>query len=258
MPLGPVVLERFRTGLRAAGWRQGWFDRWLGIVIRTACALARWRVSRAGLDRLPLGSNGVAGAGCLVVVAPHRAWIDPFLLMAAWPRAAARLGWFGDGETMVRSRWRRWLLPRIGMIPIAPGSGGPRVHADLVAAALTAGAAVVVFPERGPASAPEVTRPIAPGFAYLALRAGAPVVPVVLGGTHRVVRAAPFSVDILAPVAAGPLMADPFTPAGREAARRLVADVDAAIAPVLLERTREADAGRPRRDRWPWLATLFR
>ena len=255
--LTAVQQERFTAGLRSATWRQGWFDRGLRLVIRGACFIVRWNVAVDGIDRIPSGSEAPAGAGCLVVVAPHRAWIDPFLLLAVWPRDAARLAWFGDGETMVRSWWRRRLLPRIGMIPIAPGNGRPRTYADLVADALTAGAAVVVFPEKRPPSLPYSTRTIAPGFAYLAMHAGAPVLPVVLGGTHRIVRGSPFSVDVLPAIPGSPAVEDPFTQAGRARAHAMVAQLDAVVAPVLRERSREADACRPVRERWPWLGTLF-
>ena len=121
-----VDVQRFRAGLGRASVRQGSVDRSLRLLIRGVCRLVSWRVGASGFDDLPQSESGRAGAGCLVVAAPHRAWIDPFLLLAAWPPGAARLMWFGDGPTMSRSWWRRWLFPRLGMIPIAPGSGGPR------------------------------------------------------------------------------------------------------------------------------------
>lgn len=259
-PLDPAVDARLREGLRQHAWRQGWFERALRSLIRAWCWVVGWRITVRGVDLLPRSVGGAPAAGCVVAVAPHRAWIDPFLLVAAWPSGAARLAWVGDGATMTRSAWRRWLLPRLGMIPIAPGSGGPRVYAELAAGVLAAGGAVVIFPERGAPSAPDQTRTIARGFAYLALRAGAPVVPVALGGTHRLVRDVPLFVDILAPIApAGDRrMEEPFTPEGLDLAHDLVARYRAAIAPVLTERTGDADARRPARERWSWLEALFR
>lgn len=253
-----VPADRFQVGLAGRGRHQGWFDRCLRLVIRGWCRAVGWRVAVRGLDRLPVGAAGMPGEGCVVAVAPHRAWIDPFLLLAAWPADAARPAWMGDGITMTRSVWRRWLLPRLGMIPIAPGHGDPRAYAEQVAAVTAAGRALVIFPEKGRPSPPDRTRAISPGFAYLALRAGVPVVPVVLGGTHRIVRGSPFSVDVLpAILPARAAMADPFTPPGRDAARALVAAYGAAVAPVLAERTALADARRPAHDRWRWLGTLF-
>lgn len=252
-----VDVRRFREGLGRASVRQGSVDQGLRLLIRGVCRLVSWRVDASGFDDLPRGETGRAGAGCLVVAAPHRAWIDPFLLLAVWPRGAARLVWFGDGPTMSRSWWRRLLFPRLGMIPIAPGSGGPRVYAELAAQVMKAGAALVIFPEKGPPSPPEATRTIAPGFAYLALRAGAPVVPVVLAGTHHIVRGSSFTVDALAALDVGDADEQVFSPAGRRRAAELTERYRTMVATVLPDRSAFADGRRPARDRWRWLATLF-
>jgi 1-acyl-sn-glycerol-3-phosphate acyltransferase len=214
-------------------------------------------VDAAGFDDLPTSSAGRPGAGCLVVAAPHRAWIDPFLLLAAWPSSAARLVWFGDGATMARSWWRRRLFPRVGMIPISAGSGGPRAYARLAAEVMGAGAALVIFPEKGPPSPPAATRTISPGFAYLALYAGAPVVPVILAGTHRIVRGSSFTVDALPPIDVGAADEQVFTPEGRRRAGALADRYRSVIDAVLPDRSAHADARRPTPERWRWLSTLF-
>jgi 1-acyl-sn-glycerol-3-phosphate acyltransferase len=252
-----VDVERFREGLSRASVRQGPIDRSLRLLIRGICRLVSWRVDTSGFDDLPRGEAGRAGAGCLVVAAPHRAWIDPFLLLAAWPPAAARLVWFGDGPTMARSWWRRWLFPRLGMIPIAPASGGPRVYASLAAQVMGAGAALAIFPEKGPPSPPEATRTISPGFAYLALHAGAPVVPVVLAGTHHIVRGSSFTVDALGAIDVGDADDQVFSQQGRRRAAELTERYRTMVTAVLPDRSALADARRPARDRWRWLATLF-
>lgn len=248
--------RRFGAALARVPAHQGGFERALRFVIRVWCRVVAWHVAVRVAGPLPTG-DGVPGAGCIVVAAPHRAWLEPFLLVAAWPPDGARLVWLADGRTATRSWWRRHLLPRLGVIPIAPESGGPRRYAELAAAACARGLAVAVFPEVGPPSPPDRARRISPGFAYLALRAGAPVVPVVIGGTHHLVRGASFSVDILASIdPAGPGI-DPFTPSGRATARSLTARIEREIAGLLPERTRQADAAAPRRERWSWLGRLF-
>ena len=252
-----VDLERFRKGLHRAAVRQGSWDRALRALIRGGCWLVAWRIESTGFDALPRGVAGRRGAGCLVVPAPHRAWIDPFLLLAAWPPTAARLVWFGDGPTMTRSWWRRWLFPRLGMIPITPGAGGPRAYADLAAQVTAAGAALVIFPEKGPPSPPDSTRTISPGFAYLALRAGAPVIPVVLAGTHHIVRRSSFTVDALEAIDVGPADGAAFTGAGRRRAASLTDRYRTLVNELLPARSALADVRRPHRDRWRWLATLF-
>jgi 1-acyl-sn-glycerol-3-phosphate acyltransferase len=252
-----VDVERFRQGLRHAAVRQGALDRALRLLIRAACRLVAWRIEASGFERLPSGPTGRPGGACLVVAAPHRAWIDPFLLLAAWPPTAPRLVWFGDGPTMARSWWRRWLFPRLGMIPISAGSGGPPAYAALAREVMDAGAALVIFPEKGPPSPPDATRTISPGFAYLAIYAGAPVVPVVLAGTHRIVRGSSFTVDALSAIDVGPANERAFSPDGRRLAAALTDRYRAMIGAVLPARSAAADARRPTRDRWPWLATLF-
>ena len=234
---------------------QGRLDRALRRLIGVGCWLTGWHIEVKCVG-LPTGGNRT-GAGCVIAVAPHRAWIEPFLLLAAWPPGAARLVWLADGHTVTRSWWRRRLLPRLGIIPITGRVAGPRAYAELVAEVLAEGAALVVFPEVGPAAAAGRTRRISPGFAYLACRAGAPVIPVVVGGSHRILRGSSFSIDLLEAIESG--NADPhvFTPRARARAHELTAEYTAAVAHVLPERTAWADARRPRRERWRWLGTLF-
>lgn len=248
-------LRRFHGALARQRPGQGWFAAVLRLVISLWCRAVRWRleVSSASLPT----TRGLPGGGCVVVATPHRAWLEPFLLHAAWPRGAARLVWLADDRTVTRSWWRRWFLPRIGVLPVGRDVGGPRAYARLASEVLAAGHALVVFPEVGPPSVPDRSRRISPGFAYLALAAEAPIVPVVIGGTHHIVRGSSFSLDILDPVEPGPQMADPFTPDGRVRAAALRDRFAALVGTRLPERNAAMDARAPSRDRWRWLATLF-
>jgi 1-acyl-sn-glycerol-3-phosphate acyltransferase len=144
----------------------------------------------------------------------------------------------------------------VGVLPIDASIGGPPAYATLAAAACARGFAVAVFPEVGPPSLPDKPRRISPGFAYLALRAGAPVIPVIVGGTHRIVRGSRFSLDIL-PAIDVRRRSDPFTPSARAEAHALAHRFDELVASTLPERTAAADAEAPKRERWRWLATLF-
>jgi 1-acyl-sn-glycerol-3-phosphate acyltransferase len=131
------------------------------------------------------------------------------------------------------------------------------VYATLAAQVLGAGAALVIFPEKGRPSRLEETRTIAPGFAYLALYAGAPVVPVVLAGTHRIVRGSSFTVDALDTIDVGAADEQVFSPPGRRRAAEVTERYRLAVAAVLPDRSALADARRPPREQWHWLATLF-
>jgi 1-acyl-sn-glycerol-3-phosphate acyltransferase len=118
---------------------------------------------------------------------PHRTWIDPFVLALLLP-VEPRLHFIGDGPTIYRSRLRRLALTRIGgIIPIWSGSG-PRGFEEHVAAArqvIDAGGVFTLYPEVGPPSALGEIRRLSPGVAYFALRTGAPIVPLVIGGNDE-------------------------------------------------------------------------
>jgi 1-acyl-sn-glycerol-3-phosphate acyltransferase len=240
-------------------------------LLRLGARLAGFRVVVEGQKILPRDAAGRVAGGWILAGAPHRAWVDPLLLIVAWPAGAPRLAWLGDGPTLVRSWWRRLLLPRLGVIPIVPGSG-PRAMADHAAAArgvLGRGAVLALFVERGAPSHPQKTREIAGGFAWMSLAADAPVVPVVIGGAHRIVRGSPFIVRFLAPlprpaasagsVTGGPCVSavDPIDRSRRAAAEALVDAYRDAVAGPVGETAAWADARAPRAARWPWLATLF-
>jgi len=249
-------LQRFSDALDSLPARQGRFERLLRAAIGAWCRAVGWRLTVAGTEHLPV-RDGVRGAGCVVAAAPHRAWVEPFLLVAAWPAEAARLVWLADGRTATRSWWRRRLLPRLGVIPVTTRAGGLRGYGQLAARACERGCAVVVFPEVGSPSPPDRTREISAGFAYLALGAGAPVVPVVVGGTHRIVRGSNFSLEFQEPLGVGSAPDDAFTPAGRSRAHALRDELAEVMAASLPARTAEADAAAPERERWPWLGRLF-
>ncbi len=250
--------RRFEDALVALPSQHGRLERWLRVVLSAAGRIVDWRLDVTGMETLPPGRGGRLAAGCIVVAAPHRAWVEPFLLFAAWPGDAARLVWLADGRTVTRSWWRKRLLPHVGIIPVRGDLGGPRAYAELAALVLESGAALVVFPEVGPPSPPDRTRRISPGFAYLARRSGAPVVPIVVGGTHRIMRGSHFSLQVCAPLAPGVADPDPFRPPGRRTAHVLAERYQAVVSAVLPALTARADALAPERERWTWLARLFR
>jgi 1-acyl-sn-glycerol-3-phosphate acyltransferase len=254
----PTDAARFRAALAAASREQGRFEWLLRRVIRAWCRVVDWRFSVSWQAGLPAATTARPGSGCVVACAPHRTWVEPFLLLAAWPEDAARLVWLADGATVARSWWRRRLLPRIGILPIEGRVGGPALYLEAGAAALAAGAALVVFPEKGPPSPADRARPLAPGFAYLARRAGAPVVPVVVAGTHDVRRGSCFSVTFLEAPLTGPADPQALSSASRPAAHDLAARVEAAIDAELPGRNGLTDAQLPDRVRWRWLGGLFR
>jgi len=247
--------ERMRAALVDLSARPGWMDRLVRLVVRTGFALVGWRIQAAGYERLPRDGRGRV-VPCVVAVAPHRGWIDPFLLLLTWPRNAPRLTWFGDGQTMVRSWWRRRLLPRLGMIPIPPRAtpGAVAEHLADARTVLARGCCLVIFPEKGPPSAPGRTRTIAPGAAWLAATGAVPLVPIAIGGFLESGLGTRYRLLVLDPLA--PPNADPSTPAGMRAARATTDALRAALDPAVaaVEAASRAENGhRP----LPGLRRLF-
>ncbi len=242
--------------------------RWL---LKGARAIGRglfgFRTEALGLEHLPRDVDGRPAGGWIAAGLPHRTWVDPFVVADNLP-AAPRLVFFGDGHAIFRSSWRRWLVRRIGgVIPIWPGGGRSAVEAHLAAAAaaLDAGAVMCLFPETGPPTPPGTARPLGSGLAYFALRTGAPIVPLVLGGTHELYRRRRFRLEVLVPVswqelagvAPGTPPPEPWSSAERRVAHRVTL--------AFHERTAEAVAaahlatmpGPGTRKRWRWLTTAW-
>jgi 1-acyl-sn-glycerol-3-phosphate acyltransferase len=234
----PALVEaqraRARAALAALDPRPTALDRLVRLVVRSGFALVGWRVLADGLANLPRDPGGRV-APCVVAVAPHRGWIEPFLLMLAWPPDASRLAWFGDARTMARSRWRRALLPRLGMIPI-PLDASPRAAREHLADARTVlgrGCCLVIFPEKGPPSPRGQMRTIAPGAVWLAAAGDVPLVPVAVGGFLETGLGTRYRLRFLPPLPARD--GDPDTPAGRAATRESTDRLRAALAPVVAE-----------------------
>lgn len=129
-----------------------------------------WRTQVTGAEHVPAD-------GPVVVVANHTGLMDGPLLVGAVPRGTAvlvRRGFFVGPLG--------WLLRASGQIPVDDADGG---RSALAAARkhLRAGGLVAVFPEgsRGKGDAADARA----GAAWLALNAGAVVVPAAVLGTRR-------------------------------------------------------------------------
>jgi 1-acyl-sn-glycerol-3-phosphate acyltransferase len=247
---------RMRAAVARLPARQTRLDRALRLLVRAGFRLVGWSVTADGVERLPRDPAGRI-VPCVLAVAPHRGWVDPFLLLLAWPRDAPRLVWFGDGPTMARSWWRRLLLPRLGMIPIMPAAtpGAIREHLADARMVLGHGSCLVVFPEKGPPSPRGRTRTVAPGAAWLTAAAGAPLVPVAIGGFLETGFGTRFRLRVIKPLV--PAAVSPDTANGRRVARATTESLAAALAPAVTELetwSAQVNARRP----LPVLRRLFR
>ena len=140
--------------------------------------LFRFRVETSGQEHLPRG-------GYLLVAAAHRGWMDPFVVMHALP-TEPRCWFLGSGPSTFTSRWREWLVHRLGgLLPVWRGGLGVEGHVRSARAVVEAGAVFVQMPEGTVNGPPGQLGPFRPGAALIALRTGATVVPLAMAGTEE-------------------------------------------------------------------------
>src|SRR3954468_11297213 len=134
-----------------------------------------WRVKVSGLETVP--ENGAA-----ILCPNHTSVIDSFMMPLVLPR---RITFVGKAEYM--DDWKtKFLFPAMGMIPL-DRSGGSASERALNAASrvLDRGELFGIFPE-GTRPRDGVLHKGHTGPARLALRTGAPLVPVGLRGTREI------------------------------------------------------------------------
>jgi 1-acyl-sn-glycerol-3-phosphate acyltransferase len=142
-----------------------------------------WKVRAEGRERIPR-------TGPIIVAATHESFLDPLVVGAYLPRRmrymARRTLFVKTGADGVERRRRlasafaRWAL----VIEVDRDAGG-RDAIRKCLEALAEGDAVLLFPE-GTRSLDGNVQELETGVALLALRSGAPVLPVSLEGTRRI------------------------------------------------------------------------
>ena len=140
--------------------------------------LLRFKIATTGQEHLPAG-------GYLVVGAAHRGWMDPFLVVHALP-TEPRVWFLGSGPSTFTSRWREWLIHRLGgLLPVWRGGVGIQQHVASARAVTGNGAVFAQMPE-GTVSGPAGRiGPFRVGWALIALRTGTPIVPLAMAGTEE-------------------------------------------------------------------------
>ena len=198
--------------------------------------LFRFRVATSGQEHLPAG-------GYFIVGAAHRGWMDPFLVVHALP-TEPRVWFLGSGPSTFTSRWREWLVHRLGgLLPVWRGGIGIEQHVAS-ARAVTGNCAVFAQMPEGTVSGPAGRiGPFRVGWALIALRIGAPIVPLAIAGTEELYLGKRMASRILPATTVGELLGgawDGVLPAegSREEldlARRLTAALAARLGPVVEE-----------------------
>lgn len=151
---------------------------WLFILIGRLIAqpLTRVRVQGA-MDQIPR-------AGPVILAANHASNLDP-VVVGSWliPRLGRRLQWLGKKELF---DWPvlGWIAAHGGVHPVDRSTADVEAF-RLASRILTEGHILFVFPE-GTRSPDGALQEAHDGVAALALRCGAPIVPVGIAGSHRV------------------------------------------------------------------------
>lgn len=228
------------------------------LAERFLFGLSDLRVDVRGQERLPLG-------GYVAFCALHRSWVDPLVLVHALPREP-RVWFMGSGATAFDRRWKERLLHRIGgLLPVWRGGTDVAVHERAARAVVEEGAVLALFAEGAIAGPPDRPARMRDGAALLALRTGAPIVPVAICGAEELYRGKRITVRILGPKTPAELLGATWRstppPDSREELRTAHA-LTKAIAAHLAEAVAEAypatvdPPDSPRR--WKWLTRLMR
>lgn len=193
----------------------------------------RFRIETSGQEHLPAG-------GYLLVAGAHRGWMDPFVAMHALP-VEPRCWFLGSGPSTFTSRWREWLIRRLGgLLPVWRGGLGVEGHVRSAAAVVRAGGVFVQMPEGTVNGPPGRLGPFRPGAALIALRTGATIVPLAMAGTEELYVGRRMASRVLPPVSIRDLVPDwdgalpePDSRAELDLARRASDALAALIGPVV-------------------------
>lgn len=125
------------------------------------------------------GSDRIPRRGGVLIVANHCSHLDPVVLGCSAGRPLSFLA----RATLFKPKPFAWLLRKLGTIPLAQGQGD-RGAIDLAVNLLREGRALAIFPE-GTRSHDGRLGEAKGGAGLLALRAGVPILPAHIAGTHR-------------------------------------------------------------------------
>jgi 1-acyl-sn-glycerol-3-phosphate acyltransferase len=139
--------------------------------------------ARRGLIRLRVdGTEHLPADGPAILVANHVSFFDSVLLMFSLPRPVAFIGKAEYTDNPITN----WLFCGAGMIPVRRDDPGDLPHVfEEVAEVLRRGEVIGVFPEGTRSRDGKLHRGHV-GAAHLALTTGAPIVPVGIVGTDRI------------------------------------------------------------------------
>lgn len=126
------------------------------------------------------GRHNIPKTGAYVLAPVHRSYIDTPIASACTRR---RLRFMGK-DSLWKNGTIGWILSALGAFPVTRGSADRQAVTRGIQV-LQSGEPLVLFPEGERKSGPMV-EPLMDGAAYIACKAGVPIVPVGIGGSERV------------------------------------------------------------------------
>src|SRR5690349_12982366 len=164
--------------------------------------LFRFRIATSGQERLP------RRGGYLLIGAAHRGWMDPFLVIHALP-LEPRAWFLGSAPSTFTARWREVLIHRLGgLLPVWRGGLGVDGHVASARAVIRNGAVFAQMPEGTVSGPPGRIGPFRHGAALIALRTGAPIVPLAMAGTEQLYIGRRMASEVLPPTSARALLGE--------------------------------------------------
>ena len=149
-----------------------WFYYVGRIIVRMLfILLTRWQVK---------GRENVPSQGPLLIVANHLNLTDPPLLGVCLGRKVI----FMAKEELFRSRFSAYFVGSFGSFPVHRGKLDRKAMRQSEQV-LADGLALVMFPEATRSKSGQL-QPAFPGSALIALRSGAPILPVGIAGTEKI------------------------------------------------------------------------
>jgi 1-acyl-sn-glycerol-3-phosphate acyltransferase len=156
-----------------------------GASFTSRCAYQVFRHGLVGFCRVwcrlsVVGQHHVPTDGAFILAPTHRSIIDTPIASGATRRRMRFMG----ADKWWKQRQFGWLLSALGGFPVTRGSADREALMRCVKV-LEGGEPLVLFPEGERKSGPLI-QPLFDGAAYIAVKAGVPIVPVAIGGSERV------------------------------------------------------------------------
>lgn len=212
---------------------QGPASRVAYAITRAIVALFTRAWTRMGIE----GREHVPSSGAFVLAPVHRSNMDTPISACLTRR---RLRFMGK-DSLWKHQPAAWVLSALGGFPVSRGTAD-REALQRCIGVLEAGEPLVLFPE-GERKSGDTVQPLFDGAAYVALKAGVPIVPVGIAGSEavmpkgaRFIRPAKVHVIIGAPISA------PASVDGKRVPRSAVRDVTAELYDTLQRLLDDANA----------------